>query len=88
MKEGLVARGQEELVEEPPLLGSRVVRTSGDELFHEHLDLVTRQVEFVDEGLADLVIVADNNAGEDDIVECIGDVTDGDHDEGVDEPCQ
>ena len=34
------------------------------------------------------VIVADNDAGEDDIVERIGDVTDGDHDVGVDEAGQ
>ena len=65
-----------------------VIETSSDELFYENLDLVTCQVEFGDEGSADWVIVADNNARKDDIVEWIGDVTGRDEDVGVDEARQ
>ena len=52
------------------------------------LYLVCRQVHLCDEGPADRVMVADNDAGEDDIVDGVGDVTDGDHDVGVDEAGQ
>ena len=47
--------------------------------------LVACQVHLCDERPADRVMVADNDAGEDDVVDGVGDVTDRDHDVGVDE---